>query len=146
MGDKPETSREVDKEVRVSDTNDKEESPIEVIEEVAEEVKPLQENKQDAPIIKMPELPENVEKLVSFMNETGGTVEDYVELNRDYSKFDDDQLLKEYLRKTKPHLDSEDINLIMEDYQYDEEMDEKKDIRRKKLAYKEAVANAKQDL
>ena len=146
VGDKPETSREVDKEVRVSDTNDKEESPIEVIEEVAEEVKPLQENKQDAPIIKMPELPENVEKLVSFMNETGGTVEDYVELNRDYSKFDDDQLLKEYLRKTKPHLNSEDINLIMEDYQYDEEMDEKKDIRRKKLAYKEAVANAKQDL
>ena len=146
VGDKPETSREVDKEVRVSDTNDKEQSPIEVIEEVAEEVKPLQENKQDAPIIKMPELPENVEKLVSFMNETGGTVEDYVELNRDYSKFDDDQLLKEYLRKTKPHLDSEDINLIMEDYQYDEEMDEKKDIRRKKLAYKEAVANAKQDL
>lgn len=146
VGDKPETSREVDKEVRVSDTNDKEESPIEVIEEVAEEVKPLQENKQDTPIIKMPELPENVEKLVSFMNETGGTVEDYVELNKDYSKFDDDQLLKEYLRKTKPHLDSEDINLIMEDYQYDEEIDEKKDIRRKKLAYKEAVANAKQDL
>jgi len=146
VGDKPETSREVDKEVRVSDTNDKEESPIEVIEEVAEEVKPVQENKQDTPIIKMPELPENVEKLVSFMNETGGTVEDYVELNKDYSKFDDDQLLKEYLRKTKPHLDSEDINLIMEDYQYDEEMDEKKDIRRKKLAYKEAVANAKQDL
>ena len=146
VGDKPETSREVDKEVRVSDTNDKEESPIEVIEEVAEEVKPLQENKQDTPIIKMPELPENVEKLVSFMNETGGTVEDYVELNKDYSKFDDDQLLKEYLRKTKPHLDSEDINLIMEDYEYDEEMDEKKDIRRKKLAYKEAVANAKQDL
>ena len=146
VGDKPETSREVDKEVRVSDTNDKEESPIEVIEEVTEEVKPLQENKKDTPIIKMPELPENVEKLVSFMNETGGTVEDYVELNKDYSKFDDDQLLKEYLRKTKPHLDSEDINLIMEDYEYDEEMDEKKDIRRKKLAYKEAVANAKQDL
>ena len=80
------------------------------------------------------------------MNETGGTVEDYVELNKDYSKLDDDQLLKEYLRKTKPHLDSEDINLIMEDYEYDEEMDEKKDIRRKKLAYKEAVANAKKDL
>ena len=146
VGDKPEASREVDQEVRVSDTNDKEESPIEVIEEVTEEVKPLQENKKDTPIIKMPELPENVEKLVSFMNETGGTVEDYVELNKDYSKFDDDQLLKEYLRKTKPHLDSEDINLIMEDYEYDEEMDEKKDIRRKKLAYKEAVANAKQDL
>jgi len=146
VGDKPEVSREVDKEVRVSDTNDKEESPIEVIEEVVEEVKPVEQKKPDTPIIKMPELPENVEKLVTFMNETGGTVEDYVELNRDYSKLNDDQVLKEYLRKTKPHLDSEDINLIMEDYEYDEEMDEKKDIRRKKLAYKEAVANAKKDL
>ena len=54
--------------------------------------------------------------------------------------------MKEYLRKTKPHLDSEDINLIMEDYKVDEDLDEQKDIRRKKLAYKEAVASAKQDL
>ena len=146
MGDKPEVSREVDKEVRVSNTDDKEESPIQVIEEVEEEVKPIEPKKQDTPIVKMPELPENVEKLVTFMNETGGTVEDYVELNKDYSKFDNDQLLKEYLRKNKPHLDSEDINLIMEDYTYDEEIDEPKDIRRKKLAYKEAVANAKKDL
>ena len=80
------------------------------------------------------------------MEETGGTVEDYVELNKDYSKLNNDQLLQEYLRKTKPHLDSEDISLIMEDYKYDEELDEKKEIRRKKLAYKEAVASAKQDL
>ena len=147
VGDKPEVSREVDKEVRVSDTDVKEESPIQVIEEITEEeVKPVETKKEDTPIIKMPELPENVEKLVTFMNETGGTVEDYVELNRDYSKLDDDQLLKEYLRKTKPHLDSEDINLIMEDYKVDEDLDEQKDIRRKKLAYKEAVASAKQDL
>ena len=146
VGDKPEVSREVDKEVRVSDTNVKEESPIEVIEEITEEVKPIETKKEDTPIIKMPELPENVEKLVTFMNETGGTVEDYVELNKDYTKLDDDQLLKEYLRKTKPHLDSEDINLIMEDYKVDEDLDEQKDIRRKKLAYKEAVASAKQDL
>ena len=88
VGDKPEASREVDKEVRVSNTDDKEESPIQVIEEVEEEVKPIEPKKQDTPIVKMPELPENVEKLVTFMNETGGTVEDYVELNKDYSKFD----------------------------------------------------------
>ena len=103
MGDKPEASREVDKEVRVSNTDDKEESPIQVIEEVEEEVKPIEPKKQDTPIVKMPELPENVEKLVTFMNETGGTVEDYVELNKDYSKFDNDQLLKEYLRKNITH-------------------------------------------
>ena len=143
MGDKPEVSREVDKEVRVSDTNDKEESPIQVIEEVTEEVKQPKEKPQ---LIKTPELPENVEKLVTFMKETGGTVEDYVELNRDYSKLNNDQILHEYLRKNKPHLDSEDISLIMEDYKFDEELDEQKDIRRKKLAYKEAVANAKKDL
>ena len=146
VGDKPEVSREVDKEVRVSDTDDKEESPIQVIEEITDEVKPVEPQKENTPIVKMPELPENVEKLVTFMNETGGTVEDYVELNKDYSKLDDDQLLKEYLRKNKPHLDSEDISLIMEDYNYDEDLDEQKDIRRKKLAYKEAVANAKKDL
>jgi hypothetical protein len=45
------------------------------------------------------------------MEETGGTVEDYVELNKDYSKLNNDQLLTEYLRKTKPHLDSEDIKI-----------------------------------
>jgi hypothetical protein len=143
MGDKPEASREMDKEVRVSDTNDKEDSPIQVIEEITEEVKQQKEKPQ---LIKTPELPENVEKLVTFMKETGGTVEDYVELNRDYSKLNNDQILHEYLRKNKPHLDSEDISLIMEDYQFDEELDEQKEIRRKKLAYKEAVANAKKDL
>jgi hypothetical protein len=146
VGDKPEASREVDQEVRVSDTNDKEDSPIQVIEEITDEVKPKEEVKEKPQLIKTPELPENVEKLVTFMNETGGTVEDYVELNKDYSTLSNDQVLHEYLRKTKPHLDSEDINLIMEDYQYDEELDDPKDIRKKKLAYKEAVASAKQDL
>jgi len=143
MGDKPEASREMDKEVRISDTNDREDSPIQVIEEIKGEVKQQKEKPQ---LIKTPELPENVEKLVTFMKETGGTVEDYVELNKDYSKFDNNQILHEYLRKNKPHLDSEDISLIMEDYEFDEELDEKKEIRRKKLAYKEAVANAKKDL
>ena len=146
VGDKPEASREMDQEVRVSDTNDKEDSPLQVIEEITDEVKPKEEVKEKPQLIKTPQLPENVEKLVTFMNETGGTVEDYVELNKDYSKLSNDQLLHEYLRKTKPHLDSEDINLIMEDYQYDEELDDPKDIRKKKLAYKEAVASAKQDL
>ena len=80
VGDKPEVSREVDQEVRVSDTNDKEDSPIQVIEEITEEVK--EKVKEKPQLIKTPELPENVEKLVTFMNETGGTVEDYVELNK----------------------------------------------------------------
>jgi len=146
VGDKPEVSREVDKEVRISDTNDTEDSPLQVIEEITEEVKPKEEVKEKPQLIETPKLPENVEKLVTFMNETGGTVEDYVELNKDYSKLSNDQLLHEYLRKTKPHLDKEDIDLIMEDYQYEEDIDDPKEIRKKKLAYKEAVASAKQDL
>tara|TARA_R110002020_G_scaffold71191_2_gene184159 strand:+ start:843 stop:2054 length:1212 start_codon:yes stop_codon:yes gene_type:complete len=136
----------VEEEVRVSDTDVKEESPIEVIEEIKEETIAEEIKKEETPVVETPKLPENVDKLVKFMEETGGTVEDYVELNKDYSKLNNDQLLQEYLIKTKPHLDSEDISLIMEDYKYDEDLDEQKEIRRKKLAYKEAVASAKQDL
>jgi len=89
-------------------------------------------------------LPENVEKLVNFMNETGGTVEDYVRLNADYSNVDDEALLREYYKKTKPHLDAEEINFIMEDnFLFDEDYDDEKQIRKKKLAYKEEVAKAK---
>jgi len=146
MEELPGDSKKMDEEVRVSNTDDKKEPELQVIEEITEDVKEVKETKQKPQLIKTPELPENVEKLVAFMNETGGTVEDYVELNKDYSKLDNDQLLKEYLRKNKPHLDNDDIELIMEDYKIDEDLDEEKEIRKKKLAYKEAVANAKKDL
>ena len=89
-------------------------------------------------------LPENIEKLVSFMEETGGTINDYVRLNTDYSNVDEKTLIREYYKKSKPYLDKDDLDLIMEDnFQYDEDLDEEKDIRRKKLAYKEEVAKAK---
>jgi hypothetical protein len=90
------------------------------------------------------QLPENIEKLVSFMEETGGTINDYVRLNTDYSTIDEKTLLREYYKKSKPYLDKDDLDLIMEDnFKYDEDLDEEKDIRRKKLAYKEEVAKAK---
>ena len=89
------------------------------------------------------QLPENVEKLVNFMEDTGGTVEDYVRLNADYNNIDETVLLKEYYKKNKPHLDSDDINLILEDYQWDEDIHEEKEIRKKKLAFKEEVAKAR---
>jgi len=88
-------------------------------------------------------LPENIEKLVSFMEETGGTIEDYTRLNADYSNVDDKTLIKEYYKKNKPYLDSEDLDLLLEDFDYDEDLDEEKDIRKKKLAFKEEVAKAK---
>ena len=89
------------------------------------------------------QLPENIEKLVSFMEETGGTIEDYTRLNADYSNVDEKTLLKEYYKKNKPYLDNSDVELLLEDFDYDEDLDEDRDIRKKKLAFKEEVAKAK---
>lgn len=92
-------------------------------------------------------LPENIEKLVTFMEETGGSVEDYVRLNTDYSNVDERTLLREYYSRTKPHLDREEIQFLMEDtFEYDEDIEEERDIRKKKLAFKEEVAKAKNHL
>ena len=93
------------------------------------------------------EYPENIQDLVKFMNETGGTLQDYVELNKDYEKFDNMDLLHEYYSQTKPHLSSDEIVFLIDDkYSYDEEVDDPKDIKRKKLLFKEEVAQAKQQL
>jgi len=92
-------------------------------------------------------LPENVEKLVKFMEETGGTVEDYVRLNADYSTVNDDTLIREYYKQTKPHLDMEEVNFLLEDnFSFDEDMDEERDIKKKKLAFKEEIAKARKFL
>jgi hypothetical protein len=115
-------------------------------EEVQEQVNTLQEEITEAVEYQKAtgaELPENIEKLVSFMKETGGTLEDYVRLNADYSNISEVALLKEYYKKTKPHLDEEDINIILEDFSYDEDLDDEKDIRKAKIALKEEVAKAK---
>jgi hypothetical protein len=89
-------------------------------------------------------LPENIDKLISFMEETGGDINDYVRLNADYSNINNETLLKEYYKKTRPHLDNEEIEFLMEDnFEYDEELDEERDIRKKKLAFKEEVAKAR---
>ena len=119
-------------------------SPIKEVseEEVKQVESQVKEAKRDEKVLGK-KLPENVEKLVNFMEDTGGTVEDYVRLNADYSKIDETALLKEYYKKNKPHLDSEDINLILEDYEWDEDVHEEKEIRKKKLAFKEEVAKAR---
>jgi hypothetical protein len=93
------------------------------------------------------ELPENIDKLVQFMEETGGTVEDYVNLNKDYESMADMELLREYYQQTKPHLSADEVDFLIEDnFSYDEEVDEERDIRRKKLAFKESIAEAKSNL
>ena len=93
------------------------------------------------------EIPENIQKLMNFMEETGGDLNDYVKLNQDYSELENQDLLYEYYKQTKPHLNNEEINFLMEDqFSFDEEEDDEREIRRKKLALKEQVASAKSHL
>tara|TARA_R110000782_G_scaffold424_2_gene1343 strand:+ start:1003 stop:2187 length:1185 start_codon:yes stop_codon:yes gene_type:complete len=121
-----------------------ESSPIiEEIQEVGEKPLPKQEQIVQPKI----ELPDNVEKLIAFMKETGGTIEDYTRLNADYSNVDEDTLLKEYYKNTKPHLSNDDLSFVMEEnFSFDADLDEERDIRKKKLAKKEEIAKAKKHL
>lgn len=135
-------SEEVVEEVRASD--EEVASPLTVIEDTEEEEKQPEATKEvEQPAQEQRVLPENIEKLVSFMEETGGTVQDYVRLNADYTNVDNQALIREYYKQTKPHLDSEDVSLLLEDFDYDEDIDEPKDIRKKKIAFKEEAAKAK---
>jgi hypothetical protein len=160
-GNSPQVDKPISEPEKVPE--DKEEKPI--IQEVVEEEKPVEE-KVEKEIVELGEkieekaiaptpeesreiakLPDNIEKVVDFMKETGGTLEDYVRLNADYSNIDNDSLLREYYKQAKSHLTSEEVNFMIEDnFSFDEEVDEERDVRKKKLAYKEEVAKAKQHL
>ena len=120
-----------------------EEEVQEQTEELAEEVVEAIEQAQETGKA----IPENLQKVVDFMEETGGTLEDYVRLNQDYSSYDDMTVLREYYKQTKSHLTTDEIDFLIEDnFKYDEEVDEERDIRKKKIALKEQVASAKSHL
>ena len=142
------SSEEVVEEVRAAEEKVEEAPVIQEIteEEVQKQTETLQEQVKEAVQESQDTadpLPENIQKVVDFMNETGGTLEDYVRLNADYSNIDNNTLLREYYRQSKPHLDSENVSILLEDFTWDEELDDQKDIRKKKIAYKEEVAKAK---
>ena len=122
------------------------EQPVmeEVTEDNIEEVKEVVEEAVEEAVATGKPLPENIQKLVDFMDETGGSLEDYVNLNKDISKLDDSDVLDEYYRSTKSHLSAEERNFLLEDtFGIDEELDDEKTIRKKKIALKEQVAEAK---
>ena len=111
--------------------------------DLADEVKEAIAEQQESGI----ELPENIQKVVDFINDTGGTLEDYVRLNQDYTQLAENQLLFEYYKQAKPHLSNDEIEFLIEDnFQYDEDIDDERDIKRKKLAFKEEIAQAKNHL
>ena len=119
------------------------EEVVEVAEQLDDEIAEAIQDSRDSGI----ELPENIQKVVEFMNETGGNLEDYVRLNTDYALLNENDLLREYYQSKNPNLDSEDINFLLEDkFEYDEELDEDRDVRRKKVARKQALLEAKQYL
>lgn len=92
-------------------------------------------------------LPENIQKVVDFMSETGGSLEDYVRLNTDYSSLNEDQLLREYYETKYSAYDREDIDFLLADkFSYDEELDDEREVRLKKLERKQALAEAKNHL
>jgi uncharacterized protein (DUF2164 family) len=148
-GDSPKVDERVPEPGPISEVKEEKVKPIEEV--VEKEIQQIGEKLEQKVIAPTPEearevaqLPENIEKVVDFMKETGGTLEDYVRLNADYSNVDNDTLLREYYKQAKSHLDSSEINFMIEDnFSFDEEVDEEREIRKKKLAYKEEVAKAK---
>ena len=115
------------------------------VDSITEKPEPTQEQEKILPEAKTQELPENIDKLVKFMEETGGSLEDYVSLNRDVTKMDNTTLLREYYKSTKPHLDADDVDFLFnKNFAYDEEADDPSDIKAKQLAYKEELYNAQQ--
>jgi len=135
-----------------AESQEKEEAIIEQVEESEQTKKePIKEEPivQEANTVEQPEVnvPEGVLELVNFMNETGGSMEDYIRLNKNYERLDNKDLIKEYYATTKPHLTSDEVNFLIDDnYSFDKEIDDPIDIKRKELAYKEEIAKAKQYL
>ena len=129
QGEVQETDTPVLEEVTEEEAQQVEEQVVEAIEEAEATGKPL---------------PENIQKLVDFMDDTGGDINDYVGLNRDLDKLDDSEILDEYFRKTKSHLSASERNFLLEEkFGFDEDVDEERTIKSKKIALKEQVAEAK---
>ena len=140
--EKPQEEKEEEKEEVVLEeiTDEKVDEKVEELEEKIEEAVVEAEKSGK-------EIPENIQKLMDFMEETGGDLEDYVKLNQNYDNLEDLALLKEYYKKTKSHLNDEEINFLIEDrFSFDEDTDDEREVRKKKIALKEQVAEAKTHL
>ena len=151
-----------DESVDKTEATEEEGSPIEIVneaetQEIDEGSKTIEAGMEQQPEAAIPapeqekvpqvQLPENVEKLVAFMEETGGTLEDYVRLNKNVADLDDIDVIKESYRQKFPHLDEGDIAFKMDDkFLIDEEVDDERSIRAKKLAFKEELYNARKFL
>ena len=89
-------------------------------------------------------LPEDVEAFLNFKKETGRGLNDFMMINRDLEKMNPDNLLRDYYLQTNPELESEDIDFMIDELGYDEELDSDSDVRKKKIEKKNILAKAKQ--
>jgi len=148
-----ENANATEKQEKVQPEAETQETPVleEVTEEeVKEQTEELTEKVEEA-VAEAQEtgkaIPENLQKVVDFMEETGGTLEDYVRLNQDFSSYDDMSVLREYYKQTKSHLTDDEVSFLIEDsFSFNEEEDSEREIKKKKIALKEQVANAKSHL
>ena len=139
--EQPVQEEQVEQESVLQEITDEEveEAAVELEEEVEEAIAEAAEAGM--------ELPENIQKVVDFMSETGGSLEDYVKLNTDYASLNEDQLLREYYETKYSAYDREDIDFLLADkFSYDEELDDEREVRLKKLERKQALSEAKNHL
>jgi len=142
----PKNAEPTEKQEEIQPEAEAQETPVleEVKDEVKETVEEVVETKTEQTGTTVPE---SLQKVIDFMEETGGSLEDYVRLNQDYASYDDMAILREYYKQTKPHLTLDEINFLIEDnFIYNEEIEEERDVRKKKIALKEQVASAKAHL
>jgi hypothetical protein len=88
-------------------------------------------------------LPEDVAAYLKYKKETGRGFEDFLQLNKDFDSMDSEELLKSYLTSTQEGLDSEDIEALMDDYSFDEDLDDESTVKKAKIARKKIIAEAK---
>ena len=88
-------------------------------------------------------MPEDEAAYMKYKKETGRGFEDFLKLKKDFDTMDSDQLLKEYLSSTQEGLDDDDIDTLLDDYRYDEDLDDESTIKKVKIAKKKVIAEAK---
>ena len=148
----PEKENETTETTEVAEDNTVNEGVVGIDEDAnapqeQEEVQPEEQTQEETTVDEVVDLPENLQKLMEFMEETGGGLEDYMMLNKNVKEMDDSEILSDYYKQTKPHLNHEEINFLLEEnFSYDEESDDEREVKKKKIALKEQVAEARTHL
>lgn len=141
-----ETAEEADSPLELIQENEEDNTDEARVERVVEDTTASQEQEEVQPQVQTQTLPENINKLIEFMEETGGSIEDYARLNTDLDKLPEGDLLREYYKQSKPWDSTEIEEFLSDNFSYDEELDDAKTVRARKRAFKEELYNAKKFL